>query len=267
MRIMCLNAWGGRLYEPLALYLAKMQPDVLCLQEVVHTPLTERPWLIYRDAGIELPQRANLFDDVRGLLPEHTATFCPAAQGDLWDGDERIVSQWGLATFVRRSLPIIAQAQGFVHGVFSPDGYGEHPRSRTGHAVRIFDFEAGGAVTVAHMHGLRDPAGKHDTPERRLQAARLKALVETVAESGDGVVVCGDFNVNPDSETFGVLADLGLSDLVVGRGFASTRTSHYRKENRFADYMLVNPALAGAEFEVVATPEVSDHCPLVLSFA
>ena len=55
---------------------------------------------------------------------------------------------------------------------------------------------------------------KCDTPERVTQALRLKTLVQSVAESGDRVVVCGDFNVNPDSKTFDVLRTLGLTDLV-----------------------------------------------------
>ncbi len=51
---------------------------------------------------------------------------------------------------------------------------------------------------------------------------------------------CGDFNVLPDSQTFEVLRDLGLTDLVTARGFTSTRNSQYTKPNRFADYVMVN---------------------------
>jgi endonuclease/exonuclease/phosphatase family metal-dependent hydrolase len=76
--------------------------------------------------------------------------------------------------------------------------------------------------------------------------------------------VCGDFNVLPGSSTFEVLADLGLSDLVTGRGHADTRTSHYAKPGRYADYMLVNDAVRVSSFDVVAAPEVSDHRPLLL---
>jgi len=265
MRLMCLNAWGGKLHDPLIAYLAAESPDVLCLQEVVHTPASDKDTLTYRDGDHVLPQRANLFRDVAAALPGHVATFCPAAQGVLWDGDRAVPSQWGLATFVRRSLAIVAQAQGFVHKSFSADGYGEHPRSRSAHALRVYDFERGHAVCVAHMHGLRDPAaGKRDTPERLVQAQRFAALCRSVMEPGDRLVACGDFNVEPDSATFGVLAELGLVDLVVGRGFSGTRTAHYAKPGRYADYLLVNDAVNVAAFDVVMQPEVSDHCPLVL---
>lgn len=261
---MCLNGWGGTLHEEAQAYLAREAPDVLCLQEVVHTPSTSREWLEYRDGDHVLPQRANFFRDVSAALPEHVAIFCPAAQGVLWDGEDTVPSQWGLATFVHRRFPIIAQAQGFVHKGFSPDGYGEHPRSRPAHVVRLHDFERGWPITIAHMHGLRDLNGKIDTPERLDQAHRFVALIEAVAEEGDRLVVCGDFNVEPGSRTFEVLAEMGLTDLVVGRGFSGTRTSHYKKPGRYADYMLVNGAVEARAFAVIEQPEVSDHRPLLI---
>lgn len=263
MRIMCLNGWGGTLHEAARGYLAREVPDVLCLQEVVHTPATSKEWLTYRDGDHVLPQRANFFRDVSAALPEHVAIFCPAAQGVLWDGDETVPSQWGLATFVHRRFPVIAQAQGFVHKGFSPDGYGDHPRSRNAHVVRLHDFDRGWPITIAHMHGLRDLNGKIDTPERLEQARRFVALIEALAEPGDRLVVCGDFNVEPGSGTFEVLAGMGLKDLVVGRGHSDTRTSHYKKPGRYADYMLVNAAVDVRDFEVVEQPEVSDHRPLL----
>jgi endonuclease/exonuclease/phosphatase family metal-dependent hydrolase len=264
VEIMSLNGWGGRLHEQLVAYVASERPDVLCLQEVVVTPGAISDWLDYRDLGYNLPQRANFFADVSAALPDHVAQFCPAAQGELWEGDKAIASQWGLATFVHKSLPIIGQAQGFVHGAFSAHGYGEHPRSRNAHVVRLYDYSARRPLTVAHTHGLRDLGGKQDTPARTAQAERLRALVAGVAEPGDAIVVCGDFNVEPDSETFAILSELGLVDLVTTRGFTDTRTSHYAKPGRFADYLLVNEPLRDAEFEVVAAPEVSDHRPLRL---
>jgi endonuclease/exonuclease/phosphatase family metal-dependent hydrolase len=75
---------------------------------------------------------------------------------------------------------------------------------------------------------------------------------------GDLVVVCGDFNLLPGSETFGVL---GLTDLV---GTADTRTSHYRKPVRHASYLLVSDPAAVERFEILAAPEVSDHRALIL---
>lgn len=262
---MCLNAWGGKLHGDLLPYLEASSPEILCLQEVVHSPETAKDWLTYIDGAHRLPQRANLFHEVGQALPDHVAVFCPAAQGVLWDADVSIPSQWGLATFVHRSLPIIGQAQGFVHKSFSSDGYGDHPRSRCAHAVRVYDYGRNRPVSVTHMHGLRDLAGKMDTPERAAQAHKMLELSLQVSEPGDLSVVCGDFNVEPGSETLRILADAGLIELVTGRGFTGTRSSHYPKSGRFADYMLINRGEAVRAFDVIRQPEVSDHCPLVLT--
>lgn len=265
MRILSLNAWGGRLHDALIPHLAAADPDVLCLQEVVRTPASSSPWLAYRDGGADLPQRANLFQEVAAVLPGHWAVFCPAARGDLFDDDGRAIpSEWGLATFIRRTLPVIGQAQGFVHGDFTPHGWGGHPRARNAHVVRLFDDALDGTVIIAQMHGLRDPAGKGDTPARLAQAQALAALVGRVHRPGDRLVVCGDFNVLPGSETFVVLGGLGLTDLVTTRGHTDTRTSWYTKTPRFADYMLVDAGTDVRSFDVVAAPEVSDHRPLLL---
>ena len=58
MRIMCLNGWGGKLHEVLIPYLMAAAPDLLCLQEVVHTPEAAKYWLTYRAGAHVLPQRA-----------------------------------------------------------------------------------------------------------------------------------------------------------------------------------------------------------------
>ena len=267
MRVVSLNAWGGCLHQPLMQYLRNVDADVLCLQEVTRTANAKFDWVAYRDHDVELPQRTDLFAEVSAALPQHDAFFCPTARGNVFDGDVEILSEFGLATFVRKTYPVLGHAAGFVHGDFTPDSWGPHPRARNAHCVRLYDYEAGFSVTVAQMHGLRDPAGKGDTPARRQQAKALSELIRQIWHDQERLVVCGDFNVLPGSVTFDELGRLGLSDLVTGRGHQDTRTSHYRKEPRFADYVLVTPAVEVKAFDVVAEPEVSDHRALLLDLA
>jgi endonuclease/exonuclease/phosphatase family metal-dependent hydrolase len=265
MQIISLNAWGGTCHDRLLPWLASAQPDILCLQEVIHSPVAAPDWLTYRDGDHVLSQRANLFAEVSAALPHHVATFCPAAQGPLWDGDRALPSLWGLATFIHRRLPVIGQAQGFVHKSWSAHGYGDHPRSRTGHAVRIHDADHDRTVVVAQMHGLRDPRGKIDTPERMVQAKRFLDLADQVRDPGDICILCGDFNVEPDSQTLSILKARGFVDLVTSGGFSGTRTPLYAKSGRFADYLLVSDPGYVRTFDVLSAPVVSDHCPLVLT--
>jgi endonuclease/exonuclease/phosphatase family metal-dependent hydrolase len=264
LRILSLNGWGGRFGEELVAWLRDADPDVLCLQEVTNTPGATSPRLIYRDGTMELPQQANLFREVADVLPAHQAFFCPAVRGPLFDGDTEIPSEWGLATYVRGAFPVIGQIQDFVHGAFSPDNYGKHPRPRNAHAVRLHDYLTSRTTVIVHLHGLRDLNGKEDTPARDAQTDRLVALIDRIRRDGDGLVVCGDFNVLPGSRMIEALRGLGLTELVTARGFSDTRTSFYRKTPRFADYMLVSGSIAVREFDVVREPEVSDHRALLL---
>jgi len=263
MRVVSLNAWAGRLHAEIMDYLATVDADVLCLQEVSRTPGARTDWLTYREPGLDLPQRANFFDEVAALLPGHDGLFAPTATGPLYHGDTAIASQFGLATFIRKSLPVTAQAIDFVHGHYSADGWGAHPRARNAHVLRLLD-PAGIPLTIAHMHGLRESSGKGDTPARVAQAEALAALIRRVWPGQERLVVCGDFNVLPDSATFATLDQLGLRDLVTGHGHSDTRTSHYAKPGRYADYLLVTPDVTVKSFDVVARPEVSDHRALLL---
>lgn len=114
------------------------------------------------------------------------------------------------------------------------------------------------------MHGLRDLSGKSDTPARLEQAKKLMALAQSIAAPDDLMVVCGDFNVEPRSQTITIMQGSGLTELVTEGGFPGTRTSLYPKPGKFADYMLVNRPEEVTSFGVVYEPVVSDHCPLVL---
>jgi len=92
----------------------------------------------------------------------------------------------------------------------------------------------------------------------------LIELIGRIRHKGDGLVVCGDFNVLPESRMLSALRGVGLTELVTSRGFTDTRTSHYLKTPRYADYMMVNGHVDVRGFEVVEKPEVSDHRALLL---
>ena len=222
--------WETYHMEVMLPYLAATAPDILCLQEVIHSPSSEKEWLTYRDGDHVLPQRSNLFRDVASALPDHVAIFCPAAQGVLWDGDVSIPSQWGLATFVHRSFPIIGQVQGFVHKDYSPLGFGDHPRSRSAHGVRVWDYDADRALSVTHMHGLRDLAGKMDTPERVEQAHRLRDLSSQLSEPDELIVICGDFNVEQSVHDYDIA--LWMKDMLPINAQGQGNKAHFRQTAR-----------------------------------
>lgn len=264
MHIVSVNAWGGARFDDLAAWLPESKADVVCLQEVTRTAGLGG-WTSFEDADRSLPQRANLYDDVRALLPDHTALFVASDAGPVTDADGRRHHQdFGLGTFVAPQVPLLGTAEGFVHGAFTDhDEWAVSERPRAVQGLRVADpVVPGRTVCVVQLHGLRDSAGKGDTPARQAQAERLAAFVEVTRADGDVVVVAGDLNLLPDSATFGVLREVGLTDLV---GTADTRTAAYPKPVRHAGYLLVSDPGAVVEFAVLEAPEVSDHRILALT--
>lgn len=263
MRIVSVNAWGGALYDELMAWLEELAPaaDVVALQEVTRAP-GARGWTRFEDRDRTLPQRADLMGDLARVLPRHDGWFTVCDTGPVSVDDAVHREHFGLAMFVRDSFTRVGSREAYVHGSYTDHGatwpHSDRPRAAQVARLRLPD---GRFVTLGHLHGLRDAAGKGDTPARREQAKRLAELVQSVREPGDLVVVCGDFNLLPDSETFAILSEIGLTDLV---GTADTRASRYRKPVRHASYLLVSDPGAVQRFEIVTEPEVSDHRPLLL---
>ena len=250
------------MYPELAAWLSTSSIDVICLQEVTVTP-GRTGWTTFTDGDRTLPQRANLLADVRALLPHHQPLFVTSDAGPVTDADGRHHRQaFGIATLIADHLMIIGARVAPVHSTFTDhDTWPHDHRPRIASALRLVEPGATRAVTVVHLHGLRDQRGKADSPERRAQAHRIADLVQEVREPSDLVVVCGDLNLLPDSETFDILATIGLVDLV---GTADTRTSRYPKPVRHASYVLVSDPEGVTRFDILTEPEMSDHRALVL---
>ncbi len=268
MRIVSLNAWGGREWDALSNWLPTVDADVLCLQEVTRSPVPSPDWLIYRDPYRELAQRGCLFRDVSAHLPDHQAIFAPAARGHLeTEAGQIVLSEHGLALWVRRDLAVAEMRHTFIHGDFRVNGWGPEPVPRTAQAIRVVNTDTGESACVVHLHGLRDPVGKGDSPERAKQTQAVIALLRTIRRDGEFATVLGDFNVQPDSAMLSDLEAEGLVDLVTTRGHSDTRTSLYTKPMRYADYAMVSDPSLVRDFDVPAEPEVSDHRPLILDLA
>lgn len=260
MRIVSLNAWGGVMHEALIEWLPESGADVLCLQEVTRTPGLDG-WTTFDDGERRLPQRADLLSDVGAALPDHQSFFAVSETGPVEVAGSAYPQDFGVAMFIDQQISVIAHNTAFVHGSYASHSAWPADRPRSAQAVRLYDHAAARALTVIHVHGLRDPRGKADTPARREQALRLARSVERTQENGDLVILGGDLNLLPSSETFSILNDLSLVDLV---GSANTRTSRYTGSVAHASYLLVSDPTAVKHFEVVTEPEVSDHRALLL---
>jgi endonuclease/exonuclease/phosphatase (EEP) superfamily protein YafD len=117
-------------------------------------------------------------------------------------------------------------------------------------------------LTVVNFHGLWNGRGKGDSEDRLNQSKKIKEFVETLQGN---VVMCGDFNLLPNTQSVQILEDIGLKNLIKETGVTSTRTSHYTKPDKFADYIFISRDINVKDFKVLPE-EVSDHSALYLEF-
>lgn len=254
MNILTLNIWGGRAGKECVLEFFERQKDsidVFCLQEIWKDKYEDLEGVMAGGRPVDHSQLMyRALQDISEVLTEHDAYFRPHYR-----------ENYGLCMFVRKGLPILEEGEVFVHEY---KGYEPLPEKEIGFHARNVQFvtleHRGSALTVMNFHGLWNGQGKSDTESRMLQSKRI---VEFLRSVGNPYILCGDFNLTPDTESLRKIEQEGLTNLISAYGITSTRTSIYTKPERYADYVFVSPGVEVTNFEVLPD-EISDHAPLLL---
>jgi endonuclease/exonuclease/phosphatase family metal-dependent hydrolase len=252
MKIISLNTWGGRAgKEGLPSFFKECgdDTDIFCLQEIWSAPYSHLEG--YKAGGKEIDHSEIM---VHGLqeISEVLAGFVPYFRPHYGD-------HYGLLMLVRKNIEVKIEGEIFVHkhkGYMPAGDIGNHARN-----IQFITTEFNGLpLTIINFHGLWNGQGKGDSVDRLNQSKKIKEFIETLRGN---VVMCGDFNLLPNTESIQILEDIGLKNLIKEAGVTSTRTSHYTKSEKFADYAFVSKALEVKDFKVLSE-EVSDHSPLNL---
>lgn len=247
MKVISLNAWGGRTHDILKNFLEKYKNDidVFCFQEVYHNAqgkLIEEWW---NDGKID----AQLFENIGKVLTDHKGFFYP-----------HFVDFWGLSIFIKKQIPILKEGDFFVHEALSME---IAKKGETSKNVQYVSFEhKGKIINVINFHGLWTGKGKTDSDNRIKQSENIVKFLKTL--SGE-IIFCGDFNLKPDTESLKIIEKFGFRNLIKENKIISTRTSFYTKEERLADYVLVTDGIKVKDFKILPD-EVSDHNPIYLDF-
>lgn len=266
MTLQTLNIWAGRVYEALLEHVKAQarSVDIFCFQEVYNSQE-----LIYTrgevwDGGLGLSQahrsRANIYQELERTLPEFHAIYHAAQSYTDHLGHTEDHLEYGLATFTKHSVPVQEVGEVFVHRTRdSIEGNDFSTLPRNIQYLRLPYHRK--LLTIVNFHGLWNGQGKGDAPARLVQSKKLREFMESCPGP---VIVCGDFNLLPDTESFQIIAD-GMRNLVDEYHVHSTRSNFYQKPVKLADYILVSPEIEVRDFRVLGV-EVSDHLPLVLEF-
>lgn len=251
MRIITLNTWGGKLYEPLIEFIKKHaeDTDVFCFQDV----------LFGSEEGFSPIEkgRLNLFSEIKKILPNHESFISREMN------HSQIVSEIlppdvgaGKVLFYKKSFKLLDRGEFAVTDKDVSDSL----MACKCQWVKLQDNDK--ETTILNLHGLwQKDSKKLDTPERIEQSKRIAGFLATVSSRK---VFCGDFNMVPHGESMALLEE-GMVNLIKEHGVTSTRSSHYPKEERFADYILVSKDIKVQGFEVLPD-EVSDHLAVCVDF-
>jgi endonuclease/exonuclease/phosphatase family metal-dependent hydrolase len=250
MKLISLNTWGGEagVKELLEFLQSHTDTDVFCLQEVWNggehmiTKQTGGSWLANRVT--------TLYADIVAALPDYEAYYRP-----------HFHDFYGLLLLVKKGIRVHEEGELYIYkekGYISEKDFGDH-----GRILQYVTLQTEhGPRTIINLHGLWNGQGKGDSDDRIEQSDRITSFVTTLEVPH---VVIGDFNLRPDTESLKKIEGAGLRNLISEYGIESTRTSHYTKAEKFADYALVSEGIEVQDFKVLPD-EVSDHAPLYLEF-
>ncbi len=246
MKIITLNTWGGIAGTQglLDFFKKHEDTDIFCLQEIFNGG---------KDDEVEMQvqmenKEYNLFNLITDALPNHKGFFRP-----------HIKDFYGLAMFVKKDITLLEEGEEFVHrhkGYIPTENLGFHARNIE--YVKVMEDEK--ELCIINFHGLWNGQGKTDTEQRLEQSRNIIKFMNSVKTD---FVLCGDFNLLPTTESLKLIEDIGLRNLVKENNVTSTRTSHYTKPDKFADYIFTTQEIEVKDFKVLSE-KVSDHAPLYI---
>lgn len=258
MKLISLNAWGGKLHTPLIdfIKLHSKDTDIFCFQEVYKNPAKKQS---YKDF------RINLFDDLSEALEGFNGDFASCQDNYvLSSGLQEKVGfdiSWGLAIFVRKTLSVKSAGDFFVFGERNKLVAGDLttlPRNVQYVGLEIDDKK----FIVLNIHGVWTPGRKTDTPSRVEQS---QEIIEFLKDKVQGKILVGDFNLDINTKSIQMLEGI-MDNLIRIYNIKTTRNKFFPWGDKYADFTFVSKEIKVVDFQV-PNLEVSDHLPMILEFS
>lgn len=253
MKLITLNTWGGRAgKEKLLSFFEKYKDvDVFCLQEIWSASYEHLEGHAAGGMNIDHEQiMTRGLQEISKVLSNHVSYFHP-----------HHLDNYGLQMLVSKDLSVIEDGEVFVYkqkGYIPKGDVGTHARN-----IQYVTLKTNSRIiTVINFHGLWNGGGKTDSEDRMKQS---KNILEFANNLSNDFILCGDFNLLPETKSIGALEEYGLRNLIKEYGVTSTRTSFYKKQEKHSDYIFVTKGMNVKEFKVLPE-EVSDHSALLLEF-
>jgi len=200
----------------------------------------------------------SLYEDISNVLADHFGYFSEYGEGGYYSENSKDLDfKYGIACFVKKNYK-----QSFIEGITLYD-QGKKWSDYDGR----FAVGASFAITVSNyvivnVHGLWQGSMKKDSEARLEQSKKIINLANKIEGKK---IICGDFNLEPYTESIKKFENLPMKNLILEHKITSTRTSFYTKDIKFADFIFVDNKVEVIDFKVLPD-EVSDHNPIYLEF-
>jgi len=240
MKIITLNIWGGKVFEPLMEFFKKhaTATDIFCLQEVFDNP----PQL---KSKVQHDKKQDIYQNIAKVLVDFNGYMMPSQEGEE-----------SLCMFIKKDFGPYEMGEQYVH--HWKNAMENNDASTYGINVQYIKFNKNGQnYLLGNLHGHWTPDFKGNNPARLEQSRNIKKFFDSFEGSK---ILCGDFNVAPDTKSMAIL-ETSLKNLVKEYKVTTTRNHFYKKAHKFADYIMVSPEIKEKHFEVLQDV-VSDHLPL-----
>lgn len=265
MKLISLNTYGGRFFEPILKFIKQnsADTDIFCFQELLHTET---------DISNIDQFRANFFSEICRTLPEFQAIFVPVQPGAYPGGDTAQEIIFGLGIFIKNKFNI--QNNGDFFTVGNKDAYIKATPHTLPFKTQHLQLTIGGKLlTICNVHGTAWPINKLDSEERLKQSQKIIDFANS--QSGEKIIT-GDFNLFPNTKSIEMFEERGFHNLVKDFHITSTRGTLVKQLHpeyghtdqgfqEFADYTFVSSGIKVKNYTVPDLP-ISDHLPLMLEF-
>lgn len=241
MKLLQLNAWGGRLEKQVFSLIDQEKPDIICLQEAV---------------SIKGGSNGGWFLTVDEIKRDFTMNLAYSPVVDFLFMRRRV--KFGNAILAK---PALASENTVFTGLEYKDNFdinGDDYNIRNLLHVTIDD--GGQELHVLTHHGHHVPNHKRGDEESMRQC---KQIADYITGLSGKIILTGDFNLEPHSESLEQINEL-LINLPIKAGVKTTRTQLTHKKE-VCDYIFVNDKITVESFSVL-DDIASDHKALVMDF-
>lgn len=262
MKLISLNTWGGKIYQPLMNFIKQhsRDTDIFCFQEIYNTTSEIKQ---YKDL-----LRTNLLDELKNILKDFQVFYFPTLFGFDDEADKvNFNLSYGSAIFIKKSIKTDYHKDYFIYRDKSLS-YLKKNFSNLATPLQYVQFNLNDKVfSVFSFHGAPYPAAKKDTYKRLVQSKKVKEIID---KAKGAKILVGDFNLSLYTKSVGLFED-NMINLIKKFNIEKTRSKlspFYGKGNfqKFADYTFTTPDVLVKSF-LVPNIKISDHLPMILEFS